>query len=133
MYTSKQFDKNLLYFRIFKHTSCKIPTINIYLDIHITLNFDIIQFFASLLISWICFVSVPWVTLRISCRSSSWVAQLCYRNFNVHGCSTLCTMSCPADNYWLANFWFNSFKRDYWNRVYSIGKQFSMDINHDIY
>ena len=85
------------------------------------------------LISFEFWISVPWITLRISCCSSSWVAQLRYWHINVYGSCPLRTVSCPADNHWLANFWFNSFKRDYRNRVYSIGKQFSMDIKHDTF
>ena len=67
--------------------------------------------------------SVLGATLWVSDITSLGIIQLCYRNFNVHGCSTICTLSCPADNYRLANFRSNSSQRNHRNRIHRDGKQ----------
>ena len=67
--------------------------------------------------------SVLGATLWVSDITSLGIIQLCYRNFNVHGCSTICTLSCPADNYRLANFRSDSSQRNHRNRIHRDGKQ----------
>ena len=68
------------------------------------------------------YFSVLGATLWVSDIASFGIIQLCYWNFDVHGCSTICTLSCPADNYRLANFRSNSSQRNYRNRIHRDGK-----------